>query len=231
MNPFDLQIILFCNKITQASPAFAALMLWLSDAELFKGGVLMALLWWAWFRRDAGQSSTREIVLATLAAGFTALFVARVLSWTLPFRLRPMFVYPSGFAPKAEWSQWSSFPSDHATLFFSLATGLFYVAQPVGVVTALYVLVVICLPRIFMGLHYPTDILAGALLGVGLAALANTPRLRHAIARPGLLWLQRNPAWFYAIFFLLTYQIATLFIDIRNFHHLVVETMHGIALK
>src|SRR5512139_3227420 len=231
MNPFDPHVIRFFNNLTAASPAFVAFMQWVADAELFKGGVLMALLWWAWFRPDVDGRRSRETVLATVAAGFTALFVARLLSWTLPFRPRPMFVYPPPFAPKAEWNEWSSFPSDHATLFFALATGLFYISRPLGLVATLYVLVVICLPRIFLGLHYPTDILAGTLLGVALATLANTPRVRDAVARPGLRWLQRNPAWFYALFFLLTYQIATLFIDIRNLHHLVRETMHSIALK
>jgi hypothetical protein len=59
-------------------------------------------------------------------------------------------------------SGWSSFPSDHACLFFALATGLCLISPVIGGLALLHASLIVSLPRIYLGLHYPTDVLAGA---------------------------------------------------------------------
>jgi len=68
---------------------------------------------------------------------------------------------------------------------------------------------VISLPRIYMGIHYPTDLVAGALIGSGAAALGKIARVRTAVVGPLLQWLRKYPGLFYACFFAATFQIAT----------------------
>src|SRR5690606_22988918 len=101
---------------------------------------------------------------------FVTILLARVLALTLPFRLRPLHNPPDGFSMPFEISTkyadgMSSFPSDHAALFFALATGVYLISKRAGILALIYALVVICLPRIYLGIHYPSDILGGATLG------------------------------------------------------------------
>lgn len=121
-----------------------------------------------------------------------------------------------------------SFPSDNAVLFFTLAAGLFFASRRVGVILFLYAAFVVCLPRMYLGVHWPTDILAGAALGVGLGWLGARERVRRAISRPVLAWLDREPGWFCAGLFLLTYQVASLFSDSRDVACFAVHTLKDV---
>ena len=71
------------------------------------------------------------------------------------------------------------------------------------------------MPRIYFGLHYLSDILAGAALGVALVMIFERfgPR---PLARRGVEWELRMPAVFYGAAFLMSLEVATLFEDIRQ---------------
>lgn len=66
-----------------------------------------------------------------------------------------------------------SFPSSHATVAFALATVVYVYNKKIGR-AAFVVAGVVALARIAVGVHYPTDILAGALLGVVTSYLTVT---------------------------------------------------------
>ncbi|HET7584265.1 MAG TPA: phosphatase PAP2 family protein [Gemmatimonadaceae bacterium] len=221
MNPFDARIIWFVNGFVQRSWTFDAVMAFVQKSDLFKGGVVLAVLWWGWFRRSADKRRDREILLATIAGALASVAVARALAFALPFRTRPIFV-PSLHLQTAYTMNpagllsWSSFPSDHAALFIGIATGFFFISRRIGAVALAYSLVVICFPRVYLGLHYPTDILVGAALGAALTSFACRPAVRERIANPALRFLERHPGMFYGIFFLATYQVAVLFNDVRQ---------------
>jgi undecaprenyl-diphosphatase len=110
---------------------------------------------------------------------------------------------------------WSSFPSDHAVLFFALATAIWLWSRAWGAVAFLWALMV-CMPRIYMGFHYPSDIIFGALLGVAtMLAVQSVPVPSGTFAA-----IRRceagHPAAFYTLAFVLSYQISTLFYDVRQ---------------
>jgi undecaprenyl-diphosphatase len=164
-------------------------------------------------------------VMVTLLAGLVALFVARAMAHELPFRVRPFAlpefadVFTVSRARMGNLDEWSSFPSDHATLFAALATGAWFANRRLGAMLWAYCLVVILAPRVYLGMHYPTDVLMGAFIGIAIAWLLHTPSIRGAISAPLLQWQQRSPATFYASAFLLTSQIAVLFDPVRNVAH------------
>lgn len=55
-------------------------------------------------------------------------------------------------------TDWSPFPSDHGMLWMADATGIFLVCRRIGVFAILCAALLICLPRAWLGFHYPTDL-------------------------------------------------------------------------
>lgn len=216
MNYFDHEIIIYLNQFSQRSGGFDALVGILSANHLAKGGVLAMVLWWAWFQTGTNHARNREKILATLGSCAFGFGLARALALTLPFRLRPRvnpelpFKLPTGEDP-AMLDTWSSFPSDHAVLFYALSTGLFFISKRVGIGAFVYTSIMIAMPRIYLGLHYPTDIVAGAAVGVTVAAVSILCLKENRVLRAAANWSDQKPALFYPLFFLLTYQIADMF--------------------
>ena len=221
MNSFDSSIIHFINGFSQKSLFFNVLMLLLGYINLFKGGVLVGIVWWLWFRDENENYLVREHLISALVGCLVALFIARILILTLPIRIRPSsnpnvkFLIPYGMKTIG-LAGGSTFPSDHAVLFSTLAFSYWFISKKWGVFAISYVLIVICFPRIYLGLHYPTDILAGTVLGFAIAFIFNSPKIRHNVSKPFFFLMNRQPGLFYLIFFLISYQLVVLFYDFRE---------------
>ena len=193
-----------------------------STNKLTKGGVLILLFWWAWFRSSTNQSQNlgQRNLTATLIGCLIATLLARFLALVLPFRYRPIheagleFELPFGVTANSLES-WSSFPSDHAVLFFTLSVGIFLVSRVAGTIALLYTTVFICLPRIYLGLHYPTDIIAGAFLGSVIAVLFNSSSIVTRATDYVMQTLQTKPEIVYPILIMVTYQIVDMFENSR----------------
>ena len=107
----------------------------------------------------------------TLAADVVAELASDVLKAVIP-RPRPHL------DPLVPVPHTHSFPSGHATTSFACATVLAW-AEP-RLRLPLYVLAAaVAWSRVYVGVHYPVDVLAGALLGlaVGRFVLTALPRL------------------------------------------------------
>src|SRR5260221_13270909 len=90
------------------------------------------------------------------------------------------------------------------------------VSRRLGIIAVLYALVVIDLPRVYTGIHYPTDIIAGRVLGFAIASGARVPRLRSAIANPALRWKGSYPMFFYFCFFLWAIEVGEFFMIVLD---------------
>lgn len=213
MNSFDLFISSFINGFARRSFRFDEFVNWLSESVILKGGVVIAIGCWLWFQNEDVRE-TREVLLATIMASFPALAIARVLSWAVN-RTRPLLetrhLFRLPYGQTSGWEGPSSFPSDHAVLFFALATGIFFASRRTGWFVFVYVSIVICLPRIYLAEHYATDILAGAAIGVFMTWLANISRIRKPLTGWALRSLESRPGRFYSCAFIVIYQMADLF--------------------
>ncbi|MBI3453206.1 MAG: phosphatase PAP2 family protein [Rhodospirillales bacterium] len=217
---FDAAVVKALNQFAAQSSLFDHIMYLVGFSDLIKGGVPTALLWWCWFRGGESAARDRRILLVAIVGGLAALVLGKVIAEFVPFRLRP-FEEPSlGFVPplwlkKPPASEWSSFPSDHVDLFMSLAIGIWLVSRRLGALAVAHVLIVIGLTRVYLGYHYPTDILASAAVAA-TATMASVFLFRdHAATFVVLRWESRHPASFYALFLLLGGELVTRFVEVR----------------
>lgn len=168
---WDHTFSLRLNSYAGHTPAIDRFVYNLADSAMLKGGLFMAFFWWLWFKRDEATTQRRHTILTALAGSIIAIAVARVLQLMLPFRARPLHNDALNLTPPTVVNPdtldgWSSFPSDHAVLFFALALAVWRLNRTLGVFAMLWAGIGICLPRVFLGYHYATDILVGAILGM-----------------------------------------------------------------
>jgi undecaprenyl-diphosphatase len=121
----------------------------------------------------------RAAVAAGLSAGL-ALVVAHFLSGAIG-RARPFVTHPNAhlFLPHARDP---GFPSDHATGAFAIAFALVLRNRVVGIV-ALVLALLLSFGRVALGVHYPSDVFAGAVLGLLAALVLWIPALRERVDR------------------------------------------------
>lgn len=113
---------------------------------------------------------TRRAGLAMLLALGVGYAVGNVWLKELVMRPRP-FVTHTDLTPLLDPGDRWSFPSGHALSSFAAATALFFFHKKTGLLAYLLA-VCIAFSRLYASVHYPTDVLAGAVLGIlcGLAA-------------------------------------------------------------
>jgi undecaprenyl-diphosphatase len=223
VNFFDTAILSFINQFAGKSQVFDEFVLTLMRVNLLKGSAFLAVFLWIWFRDPENKTRDRQFVILSLIMSFGAVAIARALALSLPFRERPLRVPDLLFrvpysADLHGLEGWSSFPSDHAAMFFAWATCLLFISRRLGIWALAYTFVVICMTRVYVGIHYPTDIVAGALIGTALAFGVKAPQARSAV-NPLLRWEQLYPSRFYPVFFVVLFEVSDLFGSVRTMGH------------
>lgn len=213
---FDRPVTRLLNSFASRSALSDGLVASLDACYSFSGVVLMALIWSCWFETREIESRTRILIgtLAALGAGG----VSRFLQHTLPTHPRPLhdpalsFHPPSGIV--ALYNTWNSFPSDHVTVFAGLVVVIYIVRPSLAIFAGVWI-VLVETSRTYMGGHYPSDLVGGAALGALVVWATQAPWLISFGSRVVLRWGRSSPSLFYAIAFFVSYQTATLFVDIR----------------
>ena len=139
---------------------------------------LLAVLFLArgkWRSRNARHG----VVAAALSAGL-ALTLAKVIS-DLVARPRPFVEHPHAAHLFIKHAADYGFPSDHASGAFAIAVALLLRHRRAGLL-ALVMASLIGVGRVMIGVHYPTDILGGAVLGTLCALVFWHPRVRGPLS-------------------------------------------------
>lgn len=160
----------------------------LVEVDALKVGVPTLLAMRAWVHPRTGCRADPLRALRGAAGVIAALALARAAQELLPARPRPRAVLPEfPFPPLGhldDLADWSSMPSDTAALTFALATVAWASSRRLGAVAFAWAAVVACLPRLYFGYHYLSDLVVGAALGVvSVAAALSAPLPAGAGAR------------------------------------------------
>ena len=127
--------------------------------------IYFLLAWLSWdflFRKERYLKTIKIISLSLGAALFSRLIIVEIIRW-LYFRPRPFVALQ--VRQLLEHSASSSFPSGHAAFFFALSAVIYLYNKKAG--WAFFAAsFLISLARIFVGIHYPSDILIGAIIGI-----------------------------------------------------------------
>jgi membrane-associated phospholipid phosphatase len=125
------------------------------------------LVFWTVGARPGGDKVRRR-VLTTLTGSVVAIALGLLLgeffSWLPPSR-NPVLAhyYPSYLSDNTNVN---SFPSQSTALYAAVAAGIFSLNRSIGWALWLSVCALVSLPRVYVGGHYPTDVLVGLLLGL-----------------------------------------------------------------
>lgn len=134
--------------------------------------------WWTARRRRDGYRSVAAVPLIGVAA-VLALGLNQILGPAV-HRTRPFAAMPHVLVLLSRATD-SSFPSDHAMIAGALAAGLMLVSRAWGFL-AVGLALFLAFARVYCGVHYPSDVLAGLVIGAAVAVIV-VAGLRGALAR------------------------------------------------
>ena len=189
-NP-DVELLYDINGLAKDAPHwFDRVMEYVGEYGVLLGLVLAVLwCWWTVRRRGAedAASSVAALVWAPLAAGIAVLVNVPIRGFVE--RPRP-FNDHQGLEVLVSGKTDYSFVSDHATIAMALGVALFVANRKFGLVgIGLALLEGFC--RVYMGVHYPTDVVGGFALGTAVALLLSP--LAMALLTPLMSAIERSP--------------------------------------
>ncbi|MFE1752127.1 phosphatase PAP2 family protein [Streptomyces anandii] len=196
-NP-DVDLLYDINGLAKDAPHwFDRVMEYVGEYGLLLAMVLLVVWCWWSVRRRGGEnaaSSVAALVWAPLAAGLAVLVNVPIRGFVR--RPRP-FLDHQGLDVLVSGKTDFSFVSDHATITMAMGVALFVANRRFGLVgIALALLEGFC--RVYMGVHYPTDVVGGFALGTAVALLLSplamlllTPLLRAVEGSAWGGWLVR----------------------------------------
>ncbi len=149
-------------------------------------GVLLVLAWWR-ARRDPADARVAAALWAPVGV-VLAVGLNQPLG-RLADAPRPSTVFPHALL-LIPGSADSSFPSDHAVMAGAAAAGLLLVDRRLGLVASALA-VLMAFSRVYVGAHFPVDVLAGLVVGVAVS-LVGWLVLRPALV-PAVRLLRRGP--------------------------------------
>ncbi|WP_033328605.1 phosphatase PAP2 family protein [Streptomyces yerevanensis] len=188
-NP-DVDLLYDINGLAKDAPGwFDGIMKFVGEWGILLAMVLLVLWCWWTVRRRGGEDaapSVAALMWAPLAAGIAVLVNVPIRGFVE--RPRP-FREHEGLDVLIGGKTDYSFVSDHATLTMAMAVGLFIANRKFGLL-GLGLALVEGFLRVYMGVHYPTDVIGGFALGTAVVLLLSP--LAMALLTPVTRTVERS---------------------------------------
>jgi len=169
----DASLVIALNRFAESSAFTRVVSIFFASWLLWVGVALVAIFWFV---------ERRVRFVSAVVAAVSAVLAWVVNQWIgeLYFRPRPFVDLAAVHKLISKSVDEKSFPSDHTALAFAIAISVLLVNRRWGV--ALLILAVLtALGRVLVGVHYPTDVLGGAAVGIGAALVVHG--VTHALLR------------------------------------------------
>lgn len=151
------------QEIFQAIYNFSGNFIWLDKLAIFLAEYLGYFLILASFAIFIWKKEYRKIIFLALLSAFVSRFVVTEIIRALYFHPRPFQML--SISPLISHPPTASFPSGHASFYFALSTVIYFFNKKLGVLF-LIISFLIGIFRIYCGLHWPSDIFGGMLIGI-----------------------------------------------------------------
>jgi undecaprenyl-diphosphatase len=224
----DQQLVTAVNALVGQSLVLDRFMAQVMPLPLVKLGPIILLAIWIWSGRDQAQNQGRRTMVVLVLGVVCTLATTIIIQNLVPHRPRPIYdpalglTIPIGLPPGI-LKDWSSFPSDHASISFAMATAIWLHSRRLGALALIWAALVVCAPRFFLGLHYPSDLIGGAVIGMVVTTLVSRSPLvgfgEIAVGRA----MAFNAAAFQSGAFVLLYLFMTTFNDLRTIGRLAAK--------
>ncbi|MDO8676689.1 MAG: phosphatase PAP2 family protein [Candidatus Azambacteria bacterium] len=156
---FDLKLFYFFNNLTGRSGIFDWIVIF--GAEYLGWFVAVAFLAFLYFSLFSKSEKFRIFLVAIVSMVLSRFIITEIIRF-LYCRPRPFMTYTlNQLVGEAN----CSFPSGHAAFFFALAMAIYFYNKKWGA-WFFVVATSISVSRIVVGVHYPSDILGGAVIGI-----------------------------------------------------------------
>ena len=169
---FDREILQAATTLGGDSPVRDQLVFFVADILPYLFILVGAWIFWAG-KTAKQRERNQEVIIIALGAVLIAVGVRYVLGLAID-RPRPFLTYPElhGVSLGVTDRPTTSFPSVHAFLLFAFAGVVYFIGHHRAWAAALLLTaVLVAAARVVGAVHYPTDVLAGAVFGLALAKL------------------------------------------------------------
>jgi undecaprenyl-diphosphatase len=167
LQSIDTALFFFVNH-TLSNPPFDFLMPFLTDLNKIKIVQILAVAGWLAAVIRGGRRARTVCILLVVAVACSDQISSTVIK-SIVGRLRPCFVLED-VRTLVDCGSGYSFPSSHAVNNFAAATILSYYYRRYVWGFVLFA-AVIAFSRMYVGVHYPSDVLGGAIIGTAVSSL------------------------------------------------------------
>jgi undecaprenyl-diphosphatase len=115
---------------------------------------------------------TRLMAISILVSVFLSRIIIAEPLKQIFHRARPYVSLENVRKLVAENSDYASFPSGHAAIFFAIATAIFFFNRKLGIFSFVIALLV-GVARVYVGVHWPIDVVVGAFVGIIAGIITN----------------------------------------------------------
>jgi undecaprenyl-diphosphatase len=148
--------------------------------------IMLAVLACLWF---TGKETNQKLAFYSLLSAFVALLIASFIISPVVNHSRPFVEHQVN--QLISHSADASFPSDHATMAFSIAFSVLLIKRKLGVIM-LALAVLTGIARVYVGVHYPGDIVGSMVLSLLVSVIVFALRSRLEAFPLFFIQLQRK---------------------------------------
>ena len=158
----DFRFLQIATDFANSSPLMVKISSFLAGGLILLFPLVLYILWLRPEHRGRVHGAQKTVMMSIVAVVLT--FAIKSIFSLFWWRQRPFLTHPEIFHMNLQVDP-ISFPSGHTMLAFSIAVSLILGGYKRLGNTLLFLACLVGLGRVLVGVHYPSDVIAGAIVG------------------------------------------------------------------